>query len=220
MGITVDIAFDLAGYVLIVVLGIVPIVNPFSTAPVFISMTSHIGGAERKHTATLSCMYMAVLLLVFLLLGTTIMQFFGISLQSLKIAGGLVIAYMGFRMLFPPEPHQMEVESSAKRDPQSLAFTPLALPMLCGPGSISVVLAMAAKVSDQEILVNKIAGYAVVATGIVLSALICWLVLWSSGSVVRFLGKNGIEATTKLMGFLLICIGTEFVLSGWSMGLQ
>ncbi len=214
-----DIAFDLVGYVLIVVLGIVPIVNPFSTAPVFISLTSHVANSERKHTATLACIYMAVLLLVFLLLGTTIMQFFGISLQSLKIAGGLVIGYMGFRMLFPPDADQVEVESSAKRDPRSLAFTPLALPMLCGPGSISVVLAMAAKVSDQQILVNEIAGYAVVATGIVLSSIICWLVLWSSGSVVRFLGKNGIEATTKLMGFLLICIGTEFVLSGWSMGL-
>jgi len=109
----VDIAFDLVGNVLIVVLGIVPIVKPFSTAPVFISMTSHVVNAERKHTATLACMYMAMLLLVFLLLGTTIMQFFGISLQSLKIAGGLVIAYMGFRMLFPPEPHHMEVSNPA-----------------------------------------------------------------------------------------------------------
>lgn len=214
-----EIAFDLVSYVLIVVLGIVPIVNPFSTAPVFISMTSHVGNVERRHTATLACIYMAALLLVFLLLGTTIMQFFGISLQSLKIAGGLVIAYMGFRMLFPPESHEIEVESSAKRDPRSLAFTPLALPMLCGPGSISVVLAMAARVSDQHVLFNKIVGYAVVGTGIIISSFICWLVLWGSGSVVRFLGKNGIEATTKLMGFLLICIGTEFVLSGWSMGI-
>ncbi|MCH9694413.1 MAG: MarC family NAAT transporter [Gammaproteobacteria bacterium] len=213
-----DTAFEIAGYVFIVVLGIVPIVNPFSSAPVFISMTSHVEKSERKHTATLSCIYMAALLLVFLLLGTTIMQFFGISLQSLKIAGGLVIGFMGFRMLFPPDPHPLEQESTAKRDPRSLAFTPLALPMLCGPGSISVVLAMAAKVSDQEILFNKIAGYAIVATGIVISSFICWLVLWSSGAVVRFLGKNGIEATTKLMGFLLICIGTEFVLSGWSTG--
>ncbi len=214
----IDIAFELAGYVLIVVMGIVPIINPFSTAPVFISMTSHVNKSERKHTATLACFYMAVLLLAFLLLGTTIMQFFGIGLQSLKIAGGLVIGFMGFHMLFPPEPHPLEEESSSRRDPRSMAFTPLALPMLCGPGSISVVLAMAAKVADQDVLLNKIAGYSVVAVGIIISTFICWLVLWSSGSVVRFLGKNGIDATTKLMGFLLVCIGTEFVLSGWTAG--
>ena len=208
-----DLAIEISGYVLAVVLGIVPIVNPFSTAPVFISMTSHVSKAERKHTATLACVYMAGLLLVFLLLGTIIMQFFGISLMSLKIAGGLVIAYMGFRMLFPPESGSQDSGSSSARDPRDLAFTPLALPMLCGPGSISVVLAMAANVSGQDILLNKVVGYGVVAVGILISTFICWLVLWSSGAVVRFLGKNGIDATTKLMGFLLICIGTEFVLS-------
>ncbi len=213
-----EIALELTSYVLIVVMGIVPIINPFSTAPVFISMTSHVEKAERKHTATLACLYMAALLLVFLVLGTTIMQFFGISLQSLKIAGGLVIAFMGFRMLFPPEPHPLNQEANSKRDPRSLAFTPLALPMLCGPGSISVVLAMAAKVAEEDVLFNKIAGYVIVGVGVLLSAFVCWLVLWSSGAVVRFLGKNGIEATTKLMGFLLICIGVEFVLSGWASG--
>ena len=208
-----DLAIEISGYVLAVVLGIVPIVNPFSTAPVFISMTSHVSKPERKHTATLACLYMAGLLLVFLLLGTAIMQFFGISLTSLKIAGGLVIAYMGFRMLFPPDDSAAGADSGSSRDPRDLAFTPLALPMLCGPGSISVVLAMAAKVSEQDVLINKVAGYSVVALGILISTFICWLVLWSSGAVVRFLGKNGIDATTKLMGFLLICIGTEFVLS-------
>ncbi len=209
---------NLLGYVTMVVVGIVPIVNPFSTAPAFIAMTSHVTGDERRQTATLACAYMSGLLLVFLLLGTMIMQFFGISLQSLRIAGGLVIAYMGFRMLFPPEVHASAPTTSSNRDPRSLAFTPLALPMLAGPGSISVVLGMAAKVSEQELLAHKLAGYSVVAVGILLSSFICWLVLWSSGAVVRFLGKNGIDATTKLMGFLLICIGMEFVLSGAEMG--
>lgn len=198
-------------------LGIVPIINPFSTAPVFISMTAHVDKKERRKTATLACIYMGLLLLVFLFIGTLILQFFGISLKSLRLAGGLVIAYMGIRMLFPPQQVKATSEEDSAQHPRNLAFTPLALPMLCGPGSISVVLAMATQVSDQEVLLNKIVGYVVVAVGIILSALICWMVLWSSGAVVRFLGKSGIEATTKLMGFLLICIGMEFVLSGWAM---
>lgn len=208
---------EFSSYVLVVVLGIVPIVNPFSTAPVFITMTAHVSSRERRSTATLACIYMAVLLIVFLLLGALILQFFGISLKSLRLAGGLVIAFMGFRMLFPAEHVVTAARGGSNRDPRSLAMTPLALPMLCGPGSISVVLAMATQVSDLETWSLKVSGYSVIAIGILVSSFICWLTLWSSSAVVRILGPNGIDATTKLMGFLLICIGVEFVLSGAAM---
>ncbi len=206
-----------AGYILLVVMGIVPIANPFSTAPLFISMTAKFDAPERQKTALLACLYMCALLLVFLFLGMFILQFFGISLISLRLAGGLVILYMGFRMLFPPESAGSETQNQANTDAGSVAFTPLALPMLSGPGSISVVLAMAAELSQKELLTTKIAGYAVVSTGIVVSSLICWMVLSSSGAVVRKMGEKGIDAMTKLMGFILICIGVEFLLKGWLM---
>lgn len=212
-----SLAADLFGYISLVVLGIVPIVNPFSTAPVFISMTANMVASQRHKTATLACIYMGLLLLVFLVLGTLILEFFGISLKSLRLAGGLVVAYMGFRMLFPADHLSQADDVEPVRDPQSIAFTPLAMPMLAGPGSISVVLAIAAKVTEIEPITDRLWGYVVVGVGIVISCAICWAVLWSSGSVVRFLGKNGIDAMTKLMGFLLICLGMEFVLDGWSM---
>ena len=161
----------------------------------------------------MACLYMGSILLVFLFLGAMILQFFGISLQSLRMAGGLIIAYMGFRMLFPTEQAPASKATLEEQYPKRLAFVPLAMPMLSGPGSISVVLAMATEVSQQQILLNKAVGYFVVSVGIIVSAFICWLVLWSSGSVVKFLGKSGIDAITKLMGFLLVCIGIEFVLS-------
>jgi len=210
-------AWDIVGYISLVVLGIVPIVNPFSTAPTFIAMTSDATKSERRQVATLACVYMALLLIVFLLLGTLILQFFGITLKSLRFAGGLIIAYMGFRMLFPGDHPRTGRDNQPDTNPLSLAFMPLAMPMLAGPGSISVVLAMATQVSQVEGTVEKVGGYLVVSAGIVISAVICWAVLWGSGAVVRFLGKNGIEAMTKLMGFLLVCIGVEFVLSGWAM---
>jgi multiple antibiotic resistance protein len=198
-------------------MGIVPIANPFSTAPLFISMTAKFDKSERQKTALLACLYMCALLLVFLFLGMFILQFFGISLISLRLAGGLVILYMGFRMLFPPEGAGSETQNQAFTDASSVAFTPLALPMLSGPGSISVVLAMAAEIAQQESVVTKFAGYAVVSTGIVISSLICWTVLSSSGAGVRVMGEKGIDAMTKLMGFILICIGVEFLLKGWLM---
>lgn len=213
-----SIAAELLGYLSLVVLGIVPIVNPFSTAPVFLSLTSNASPQGRRRLASQACFYMACLLLVFLLLGTYLLQFFGISMVSLRLAGGLIISYMGFRMLFPASsPAATADQGGATGSIDDLAFTPLALPMLCGPGSISVVLAMSTQVSNAATLEQQLYGYAVVAVGIVVSAWICWLVLWSSGAVVRMLGPAGIEAITKLMGFLLICMGMEFVLSAWKM---
>lgn len=207
-------AIDLLSYILLVTMSIVPIVNPFSTAPVFISMTAHLQSTERRQIATMACIYMGLLLLMFLFLGTLLLQFFGISMPSLRLAGGLVISFMGFRMLFPPDIGTNTVSGNDQQDARQLTFTPLAIPMLCGPGSISVVLAMATDVSLITDVTTKVAGYAVVSLGIIASTLACWLVLWSSGKVVRFLGKGGIDAITKLMGFFLICVGVEFVISG------
>lgn len=206
---------EFVGYILMVVLGIVPIVNPFSTAPVFISMTANVSVAERHKIATMACVYMCTILLTFLLLGVFVLQFFGISLMSVRLGGGLIIAFMGFQMLFPRE--TSDTKLSTIRDSGSIAFTPLALPMLSGPGSISVVLGVAAGLSEIEDLTDKITGYGVVAVGIIVSSFICWLVLWSAGKVIQYMGKSGIDAATKLMGFILVCIGTEFVISGWAM---
>lgn len=209
---------ELVSYVLLVVMGIVPIANPFSTAPLFIAMTAHASKSEKQKTVTLACIYMFIILTVFLLLGSLILQFFGISLQSIRIAGGLIIGYMGFRMLFPADAVAADIDDQETKNYRTLAFTPLALPMLSGPGSISVVLAMATEIATVEDFTHRIIGYGVVGFGILLSSLICWLVLWSSGGVVRLLGNTGIEAITKLMGFLLVCIGAEFVVTGSGLG--
>lgn len=206
------------GYIVAVVLGIVPIANPFGAAPILVSLTPTASDQMRKRLATRACIYMAALLTVFLLLGALILQFFGITLQSLRIAGGLVIAYLGFRMLFPPEHSTSARAESGSEETLQLAFVPMAMPILSGPGSISVVLAMATQVAQLEDLAMRVAVYVVVAAGIFISAFLCWIVLWSSSAIVRFLGKGGIEAATKLMGFLLVCIGTQFVLTGWAMG--
>lgn len=208
-----DILLELSGYILLVIAGIIPIVNPFSSAPVFMALTAHVSSKERRSVAMWACIYMSALLIVFLALGALILQFFGISLLSLRLAGGMVIAYMGFRMLFPSEHQENSAANNSTQDPHSLTFTPLAIPMLCGPGSISVVLAIATDISQVDALFEKMLGYIVVSIGIMISAFICFLVLWSSGKVVGFLGKNGINAVTKLMGFFLICVGVEFVVT-------
>ena len=206
---------DLLTYVAVVVAGLLPIANPFSTAPVFLAVTTNLDSESKKKLLKLTCIYMFSILVIFLLAGALILSFFGISVSSLRIAGGLIITVLGFRMLFPDTSKKKEETTiHTYEQAKNLAFTPLAMPMLSGPGSIAVIISMAAQISENDSFHLRMGGYAVVAVGILITVLICWFVLRSSTKIMKILGHTGIDALTKIMGFILICIGVEFVASG------
>ena len=191
---------------------LLPIMNPISTAPLFIALTTGLERKARNRQALLACIYAFGILVVFLLLGSAIVDFFRISIPGLRTAGGLIMSAIGFRMLFPASPAHA---GAAQHSPQDLdiAFTPLAMPSLAGPGSISVVLTAAPQIKsihpDDRGLV-----YVGVLAGMITTLLFCFLVLRASSAMVRFLGQSGIDAMTRIFGFLLICIGMQFLLTG------
>ena len=88
------------------------------------------------------------------------------------------------------------------------------MPMLSGPGSIAVIIGMAAQISENPSYLMRLAGYFVVGVGIAITVAITWLVLRSSSRITNFLGPTGIDAMTRIMGFIIICIGVEFAVSG------
>lgn len=184
--------------------GLLPIVNPFSTAAVFLALTGRHSDAERQRQAQLACLYALGVLLVFLFAGALIMSFFGISIPALRIAGGLIVARVGFGMLSPPDP---DAAAGAPAPRLDVAFTPLAVPMLSGPGSIAVTIGMAA---GAHTWIDHLA----IAVGIVLVIAVSYLVLASARAVKRYLGEQGIDALTRIMGFLLVCIGIQFIVIG------
>lgn len=189
-------------------IGILPIANPFSTAVVFLTITEGFSQARRRQQARLACVYMAGTLITFLLLGTLIMNFFGISIPGLRIAGGLIVARIGFGMLNSQAENEMPEESKAEAvQMEDVAFTPLAMPMLSGPGSIAVTIGMAA---EAEGIGENLA----IVVGIALVAVVSWLVLRGSERVVRVLGATGMNAMGRIMGFLLVCVGIQFVVDG------
>jgi len=188
--------------------GLLPIANPFSTAVVFLTITEGFDEARRMQQARLACIYMACVLWVFLAAGALIMAFFGISIPGVRIAGGLIVARVGFGMLNPePEaqlPSDLREEASHIRD---VAFTPLAMPMLSGPGSIAITISTAA---NADGLGENLA----IAAGIGLVAFVSFLVLRASERVVGYLGATGMQAMSRIMGFLLVCVGIQFVVVG------
>ena len=193
---------------------LLPIMNPFSTLPLFMSLTSRAQEKWRKRVALSACLYAFILLVAFLFLGTAIIDFFGISVPGIRIAGGLIISVIGFRMLFPdtaPTPGPSE----DSHQEQEIAFTPLAMPSLAGPGSLSVVVTAASQIKsnnpEQYLLV-----YAGVIAGMVVTVLIAFAVLRSAGPIAKLLGPSGIDAMTRIFGFLLVAIGMQFLLTGVS----
>ncbi len=193
-----------------VVIGLIPIVNPVTTAPIFGALSASYLRSERNQLARLACLYATGILLTFLVGGALIMTFFGITIEGIRIAGGLVIGAIGFRMLFPSS---VDADSSVESDRTlaSLAMTPLAMPMLSGPGSIAIILSISSEIAEGETITAQLFGYLGAGVGILIVTFTCWLVLRGSTTVMKFLGISGIDAITRIMGFLLIAMAVQFV---------
>lgn len=187
-----------------------PICNPLGNAAIFLSITDGEKQPERRAQALKGSIYVFFILAGFLLAGTFILSFFGISLSGVRVAGGFVVAAVGYRLLRAPRHQEQDPaeEKDAKEKPD-ISFTPLALPLLAGPGSIAVVMTQSTIV--PHFLSLQMAG---ALTGVFLLALTCWLILREADAVLRFLGANGANVMTKIMAFLLLCIGVELILVG------
>jgi len=186
--------------VLATVAGLLPIANPWSTAVVFLALTANYSEEQRRREGTLACVYALFVLWTFLFAGALIMSFFGISIPALRIAGGLIVARVGFSMLAPAASD----DADAPRPRAEIAFTPLAVPMLSGPGSIAVTIGMAAGA-------HSIWDHLAIATGIAVVIVISWATLRAARAIKSLLGEQGLDALTRIMGFLLVCIGVQFV---------
>jgi multiple antibiotic resistance protein len=190
-------------------IGLLPIINPLSAGPTFLAITEGDSEQRRREQALKGCLYMVGILVSFLIGGTFIMNFFGISIPGLRIAGGILLTGIGMDML-------AAVRSAAKTDDEQhaaavrkpdISFSPLAMPMLSGPGSIAVTLGFTSLAKDWL-------DYAAIIAGIVSVAVITYLVLRLSTRMVRFIGPVGVNAMTKIMGFLIMSIGVQFVVNG------
>lgn len=198
-------------YIVSTVGALLPIVNPLSAVGLVVSITQEMTEPERRAQIARACIYMFCILTAFLVAGGVIMNFFGISIPGLRIAGGLIVSYIGFRMLFPDASgisRQEQAEAESKPD---VSFTPLAMPMLSGPGSIGVVIGIASTAQDSE---HVILNHALVGIGIAVTAAISYVVLRAATRLNTLLGATGMNAVARLMGFLLVCIGVQFVING------
>jgi multiple antibiotic resistance protein len=190
-------------------IAIFAIVNPISAVPVFLVLTENDSDQFRKKQALKASIFMSAILLSFLFGGTYIISFFGISLEGIRIAGGLMIMNWAFSLLNPKEGGRKlsdEDETAAKEKPD-ISFSPMAMPLLSGPGSIAVVMSFA----SQDL---SFTNYALITAAIILCSIGAFIVLRISPAFMRFMGKTGMAGFTRLMGFITLCIGVQFIING------
>jgi multiple antibiotic resistance protein len=184
--------------------------NPLSKIPLFISLTEDMSARERAATARKACLYGFAMLVFALFFGVLILEIFGISYGALRIAGGLTVALLGYRMLFG----YGYVGLTAKGAKGNVAVFPLALPAISGPGAIAVVIGISTEIAELRTTALKAVAYAGTATSMLLTCVAIWLTLRSARFTSRVMGADAMEAITRIMGFLLVCIGVQFVASG------
>ena len=204
---------DFLSWVGVTLITLVPIINPVSTAVLLLSISAHLTAAERNRQITWACIYMTGILVTFLLAGHLVMVIFGISIPGIRIACGLVIGILGFRMLFPDENQLPLVNTPDAEEKRDISFSPLAMPSLAGPGAIATVITMSSAINGRHGN-DRPWAYAGVVIAIIVAALFSWLVLRGAGGLRRVLGMNGVNSLSRIMGFLLVCIGVQFVING------
>jgi multiple antibiotic resistance protein len=191
------------------IIGLLPVINPLATAPTFLAITEGDSPERRMQQLRMACVYMVVILVSSLVGGTFIMGFFGLSIPGLRIAGGLLVAGIGSGMLMAParEPEKDDPACAAARAKRDVSFSPLAMPMMSGPGSIAVTIGFTS-------LSTGWFDYVAIILGILIVATITYAVLRLSERIVGVVGVNGMNALTKVMGFIILCIGIQFVVNG------
>ncbi len=195
--------FLLSNYV-----SLLSLINPLGAIPVFLSLTANHDKEWIKTQVLKTSFNVLLICLISFLIGNYVLHFFGISIDALKIAGGIIIARSGFQLLNAK--HKKDVgkkiqkESLSKED---ISFTPLAMPLLSGPGSISYLI-------NQSIQTNEATGNAfLIIIAILLVSASIFMAFYLAPAILKYMGQAGLKAMSKIMGFIVLSIGIQLIIS-------
>ena len=172
--------------------------DAFGNLPILSTLTQKLSAKERNKNVNGAVLIAAILLFIFLFFGTTILQYFGVSIDSFKIAGGIILLIIGIKVVLGLSLR----EERAKK--YKIAAVPLATPLITGPAVITVIL----------LLVNEF-GYLLTLIASLLNLLITWVVLRQTALLFRLFGRQGSDIIARIMGLILTALAVEFIKQGW-----
>jgi multiple antibiotic resistance protein len=182
------------------------VIDPVGNVPIFIALTERMNSKERTKLATAAVIRAGVILAIFVFLGNAVLSAFSISLESFRIAGGLILAIIGIQIIFGLNLHNERPDSDSGGD---ISVVPLAMPLIAGPGAITAA-----------IILSKEYGYVLTLAGIAANLILSKIMFHYSGLVLRILGKKGSMAFAKIMGLILVAIGVELIRTALGAGRQ
>ena len=185
------------------------LINPLGTMPIFMSMTSTLSDSKRKKTAKKASLVAFFTIISFAFSGQVLFQFFGISVDSFRIVGGVIFFAMGWDMLQARLGKIKHSDDENKIDAyvDDISITPLAIPMICGPGAITNAIIL---MEDAQTITQKILLIVVIAFVLLLT----YLILMGSSKITEKLGETGNKVMMRLMGLIVMVIAVEFFFSG------
>ena len=194
-----------------VFMGFFAIMNPIANTPVFLGLTSEDNPADRRKIAAKALMLSFVIIVVFAAGGKLIFDLFGITLSAFRIMGGILVALIGYQMLHGGEhssvQHPSEEDKQKSLDAElGVAITPLAMPILAGPGTIATAMNFASADGVSEFIVTVGAFFVL--------CVISYVFFVSGERIVKYIGDNGIKVVTRMMGLILAVIGVQMLIQG------
>jgi multiple antibiotic resistance protein len=202
---------------LLVLAALFPIVNPPGTALVFLSMTARASHAERRLLARRVAINSFFVMAVAFLLGALVLKFYGISIPVLRVAGGLIVAISGWKLLNEGNPKGEDAaQTGGKIEYSGLAFYPLTLPLTTGPGTIAVLISLG---FSRGVYIDFSQEARFVAAGLaatIAMAAFIYVCFAFSDRIERILGRGGTDIAVRLSAFILFCLGAQIVWSGAS----
>jgi multiple antibiotic resistance protein len=205
------------GSVVMLAVGVLfPIVDPLGGAPIYLAMTTGLTSVERSRMARLVAINSFLLLLSSALIGAYVLDFFGLSIPAVQVAGGAVVCMLGWSLLnsltSPTALGRNDARTSTPEDLEQRAFYPMTMPLTVGPGSISVALTLGATPPPglRPLLLTALAH----AVGILLVAISVFLCYRYADRIVSRLGSTGTSVVVRLSAFILLCIGVQICWNG------
>lgn len=185
------------------------VTNPLGSVPIFLALTQGDSRLSKNRTALWTSLNVFIILVVSFFIGKYILEFLGISIDVLRIAGGVIICTSGFGLLSGTFSKRRGVSKKVASDAQQrsdIALTPLAIPMMAGPGSMSLLIAM---YQDYPILKDKF----IIVGAVLALTVVTFLILRSAGYISKLLGESGIVAISRIIGFLVLAIGIQYIIN-------
>lgn len=207
---------DFAEFILGSFVALFPIVDPIGNVPTFLVLTAENSLKERHRFASKIAQYTVLVLSLFLLIGGGILRFFGISLEVVRIAGGIVVFHTAWQMMSArPKLTARENQAAASKSAQheDISFMPMTVPLLAGPSALAVTLGLSAQ-AGRTLSIPTLLNFIAVLLAIFSIGLLIYLCLRASSWFLIWLGETGIKASSRILGFFIMAVGVQLILNG------